>query len=138
MKEVLPPLSGISTFRLQMFLPLCGLSGFLPRNLGIVDVAFPADGRGSHKSLKELGVSPDRFGKYFSLICNHFGVDPRRTTWAEMMCCEKRTSRDGATDVFIMGQSLSMITIVRQEYHLWVKDYSKLEWRRVIPDSDGW
>jgi hypothetical protein len=40
-KEVLPSLPGIAAFRLQMFLPLCGLSALLPNNLAIVDVAFP-------------------------------------------------------------------------------------------------
>ena len=129
MDEVLPSLPGINYFRLQMFLPLCGLCGLLPRNLAIVDVCFPVEGRGSYKSLVEAGVKKDRFGKYFSLISNHFGVDPRRTTWPEMMCCEMRDSRADATDVFIKDQSLSIITLCGDgEYQLWVKEFNQLDW----------
>ena len=129
MDEVLPYLPGINYFRLQMFIPLCGLCGLLPRNLAIVDVCFPVEGRGSYKSLVEAGVKKERFGKYFSLISNHFAVDPRRTTWPEMMCCEMRDSRADATDVFIKDQSLSIITLHENgEYQLLVKEFNQLDW----------
>ena len=131
-KEVLPALPGIAEFRLQMFLPLCGLSALLPNNLSIVDVAFPAKDRGSYKSLTEIGVKPERFGKYLSLISKHFGIDPRRTTWPEMMCCEKRNSRSEVTDLFIKWQSLSTIIVDDNgEHNLWVKAFNETEWSKV-------
>jgi len=41
---------------------------------------FPCiEGRGPYKSLVEAGIKKERFGKYFSLISNHFGVDRRHT-----------------------------------------------------------
>ena len=131
-KEVLPALPGIAEFRLQMFLPLCGLSALLPNNLAIVDVAFPAKDRGLYKSLIEIGVKHNRFGKYLSLISKHFGVDPRRATWPEMMCCEKRNNRSKVSDLFIKWQSLSTIMVDGNGQHnSWVKAYNEREWSKV-------
>ena len=104
----------------------------MPNNLSIVDIAFPAKDRGSYKSLTEIGVKHDRFEKYLSLISKHFGVDPRRTTWPEMMCCEKRNSRSEVTDLFIKRQSLSTILVDGEGQHnLWVKEFNEREWSKV-------
>ena len=90
---------------------------------------FPVEGRGSYKSLVEAGIKKECFRKYFSLFYNHFGVDPCRTTWPEMMCCERRDSRANATDVFIKDQSLSIITLSKNgEYRLLVKEFNQVDW----------
>jgi hypothetical protein len=129
-EELLPSLPGIADFRMQMFLPLCGLSGLLPNNLAIVDVAFPVKGRGSYKSLEELGVEEDRFDKIMSLMSNHFEIKPHRPSWTEVMLCEKRESRQDVFDIFIKYQSISTVQVNNEGvHHLMVQEYNEQEYR---------
>lgn len=127
--EVLPNLPSIGEFRLQMFLPLCGLSGLLKLSLANAVIAFPSVGRGSYLSITDLGIGPDKTDQFMRMISRYLKIDPHIPAWAEAILCESRDSRSHVVDVLIRGQSLSTIRVKSGGvYVLEVKEYNERRW----------
>jgi hypothetical protein len=130
-KEVINQIPGIADFRMQMFLPLCGLSGHLKNNIAIVDIAYTVKGMGSQKSLDDLSIDDDRADKFMALVSGHFDIKPHRKAWIEQILCEKREERIDVMDVFIKGQSLSQFRVDDKGiYRVEVKPYGQHMWER--------
>jgi hypothetical protein len=133
LQAIVPSLPFIAEFRLQMFLPLCGLSGLLVHNLGIVDVAYPCVGKGSHQTLTELHLKEGRVDQFMSLMSQHLQIVPHRSSLIEGILCEMKDSRRDVCDIMIKGQSLSEVRVnvvnKKKVYQLRVKQYGEREWR---------
>jgi hypothetical protein len=125
-------LPGLNVFRLQLFIPLAALCGFvLVDKLFHADYIEPADSvdNGSLFALMQAGFERHRHSDTLLNICGQVGL-PRRHSLGECLVCESHRAKK-RYDLFVRGQDLFHLFLNDNGYLVQRKRYNSMVWEPI-------